>query len=425
MNDGRTVWTAGVLDVGAILGVVTALAFLPAGPRVEHVVQSLQGPEKITVRSDVLGEDRMVLVWKPEGYARSSLRYPVLYVLDAEYFFQQAVSAVQFLSELGYEGGQHPIPEMLVVGVVNVDRERDFTPNHAPEQARGRLSFPTSGGAGPFREFLARELVPAVDSRYRTQPHRTLSGWSLGGLFTVCTYLEAPALFSRYLAISPSLWWDDSLVVRQTRRRLDSGDALSPKRLVVTLGALEGGDMGGSVRQNFVPLLTTRHRPAVDFSFVEIPGENHGHVPYKAYYDGLSAVYSDWLVPPHVLRGGTAAVQRFFEGLSGRWGYRVDVPLSVYRLLSLTLPDVATAQAAARRAVEQYPRSSVAHLSLGRLQQMAGDTAAAVASLGRALRLEMERTVPQSERLRAIRGRLEGLQGHRDRSTREQRDDHE
>ncbi len=411
MTDRRIVGTAGVLGLCALLVAVAALARLPAEPRVDHVAQSLQGPENITVRSDVLGEDRTVLVWRPEGYERSSRRYPVLYVLDAEYFFPQAVSAVQFLSELGYERGQHPIPEMIVVGVVNVDRDRDYTPSHAPVQSQGRLSFPTSGGAAAFEEFLAQELVPLVDSRYRTQPHRILSGWSLAGLFTVYAYLERPQLFSRYLAISPSLWWDDSLLVRQTRRRLDHGEALSPKRLVITLGALEGSDMGGAVRRNFVPLLADLHRPAVDFAFVEIPGENHGHVPYKAYYDGLSALYSDWLVPRDVLQGGLPAVQRFFEDLSSRWGYRVDVPLSVYRLLSRTLPDIAPALEAAQRAVEQYPHSSVAYMSLGRLQQMAGDTAAAVASLTQALRLELATPVPQSERTRAIRGRLQRLEG--------------
>jgi predicted alpha/beta superfamily hydrolase len=410
MSDRRTAMTMLALGLAAELGVVPIRAVAQTNPPTRQTVQSLLGPEKITIHSTVLGEDRTALVGLPDTYESSDRPYPVLYVLDGEYFFQLAVSAVQFLSELGYEGGQHPIPEMIVVGVVNVDRERDYTPTHAPTQSRGRLSFPTSGGAGAFEEFLENELFPAIESRYRTQPHRILSGWSLGGLFTVRTYLESPRLFSRYLAISPSLWWDDSTVVKQTRRRLENGGALSPKRLVITLGALEGGDMDGAVRRNFVPLLAGQRRPSLDFTFVEIPGENHGHVPYKAYFDGLTALYADWLVPRNVLQGGLPAVQEFFDGLSSRWGYRVDIPLSVYRVLSTTLPDIAPALQAARLAVEQYPHSSVAYLSLGRLQQMAGDTAAAVESLQRALQLEMQRPVPQSEWLRAIRSRLQGLQ---------------
>lgn len=397
--------------LGGVVGAFTLLAPSSSHARVEQAVERLPGAEEITFHSDVLGEERTVLVRLPEDYEHSARRYPVLYVLDAEYFFQQATSAVQFLSDLGYDAAQHPIPEMIVVGVVNVDRDRDYAPTHAPEQSNGRLSFPTSGGAARFREFLEEELIPLVDARYRTLPHRVLSGWSLGGLFTVHTYLEQPDLFARYLAISPSLWWEDSVVVKDTRRRLRSGGTLSPKRLVITLGALEGGDMNGAVRRNFAPLLAAQRRPALDFALVEIPGESHRRVPYKAYYEGLTALYTDWIVPADVLRDGLTPVNRFFERLSERWGHPVEIPLAVYRTLSVTLPDIESALEAARLGVTHYPHASVAHLSLGRLQQMNGDTAAAVGSLERALQLELERPVPQSERLRAIRGRLRSLQG--------------
>lgn len=400
---------ASMVGLTGVLGLTSLLALHPGQPNARRQARSVLGIEKLVVHSDVLGEDRTILVRVPEAYGRSSGRYPVLYVLDGEYFTQQAVSAVQFLSELGYERGQHPIPEMIVVGVVNVDRDRDYTPTHAPSQGGGRLSFPTSGGAAAFTRFLERELVPFVDSAYRTTPHRVLSGWSLGGLFTVHTFLTSPKLFSRYLAISPSLWWDDSVDVKDTRRRLRDGDTLSSKRIVITLGALEGGDMDGAVRRDFVPLLAGQRRRSVNYTFVEIPGENHNHVPYKAYLDGLTALYADWMVPSAMLRQGTASVQAFFRDLSIRWGSPVSVPLSVYQTLSVTLPDIESALDAARLAVKEYPTESEAYSSLGRLQQMAGDTTAAVATLQRALQLELATPVPQSERLRAIRGRLRRL----------------
>jgi hypothetical protein len=372
--------------------------------------ERLPGPEKITFRSEVLGEERTILVRLPEGYERSTRQYPVLYVLDGEYFFQQAVSAVQFLSELGYDRSQHPIPELIVVGVVNVDRDRDYTPTHAPEQSQGRLAFPTSGGADEFQAFLEREVFPLVESRYRASADRTLSGWSLGGLFTVYTFLEAPSLFSRYLAISPSLWWDDSVVVKATRERLAGGDSLSSRPLLITLGALEGGDMDGSVRKLFAPLLSNRGSANLHFTFREIPAEGHGYVPYKAYYDGLSAAFADWMVPPEVLQQGLEAVESFFDELAERYGHPVDVPLSVYRLLSVTLPDIEQALQVARIAVREYPYSSAAHVALGRLQQMAGDRDAARESILKALELELERPVPQSENLRAIRARLRSIE---------------
>jgi predicted alpha/beta superfamily hydrolase len=389
----------------------SALLGQPASTlQTEPEQERLLGPEKMIFRSEVLGEERTILVRLPEGYEQSTRKYPVLYVLDGEYFFQQAVSAVQFLSELGYDASQHPIPELIVVGVVNVDRDRDYTPTHAPEQSQGRLSFPTSGAAEDFQVFLEREVFPLVESRYRASPDRTLSGWSLGGLFTVYTFLDHPSLFSRYLAISPSLWWDDSVVVKATRERLASGDSLSPKPLVITLGALEGGDMDGSVRKLFAPLLSNQGPANLDFTFREIPDEVHGYVPYKAYYDGLSAAFADWVVPAEVLQQGLEAVEKFFDELAERYGHTVDVPLSVYRLLSVTLPDIEPALQVAREAVTKYPYSSAAHLALGRLQQMAGDVDAARESLRIALQLEIERPIPQSENLKAIRARLQALE---------------
>lgn len=394
----------------ALLGTLGLLAHRPSALQTHPEQEWLPAPAKITFRSEILGEERTILVRLPEGYEETTRKYPVLYVLDGEYFFQQAVSAVQFLSELGYDRGQHPIPELIVVGVVNVDRDRDYTPTHAPEQSGGRLSFPTSGGAETFQRFLEREVFPLIESKYRAHPDRTLSGWSLGGLFTVHTFLENPSLFSRYLAISPSLWWDDSVLVRETRERLRSGDTLSSIPLVITLGNLEGGDMDGSVRKLFAPLLTNQGPSNLTFTFREIPGEGHSYVAYKAYYDGLSAAFADWVVPTEVIEGGVDAVEEFFEKLADRYGYPVDVPIAVYRMLSFTLPDIGQALEAARLAVREYPNSPAARAALGRLQQMAGDRDAARESLFKALELELERPVPQSENLKAIRARLRGLE---------------
>ena len=218
--------------------------------------QDLTIGERFTVYSKVLDEDRTVLIALPKGYRHSDARYPVLYVLDGEFFFYQAQAAVQFLSECTYIR-THPIPRMLVVGIVNVDRNRDFTPTHAPVQ--GELRYPTSGGAEKFLKFVQSELIPLIDDRYRTQPYRVLSGWSFGGLFTVHTYLNSPESFSAYLAISPSLWWEQDSVLERVKDVVADEDS-DLKPLVVTLGAREGGDMDRSVRRGIVPLFESARK---------------------------------------------------------------------------------------------------------------------------------------------------------------------
>jgi tetratricopeptide (TPR) repeat protein len=168
--------------------------------------------------------------------------------------------------------------------------------------------------------------------------------------------------------------------------------------------------MDGSVRKLFAPLLMNQGPSNLTFTLREIPDEGHGYVPYKAYYDGLPTAFAAWIVPGEVLEGGLAAVDEFFESLADRYGHPVDVPLSVYRLLSVALPDIEQALEAAHLAVREYPHSSVAHVALGRLQQMAGETDAARESLLKALELELDRPVPQSENLKAIRARLQALE---------------
>jgi predicted alpha/beta superfamily hydrolase len=375
--------------------------------------ESVLAGEKITLHSTVLGEERKVVVRLPEGYDTSESRYPVLYLLDGEFFFQQAAATVQFLSEnayVHYAAINQPIPKLIVVGIVNVDRNRDFTPTHAPVQGQSR--FPTSGEADKFLAFLETELIPLIDDRYRTHPYRVLSGWSLGGLFTVTTFLDRPDLFSAYLAISPSLWWDNGVIAQRADSLLGSG-SVTGKPLVVTLGAAEGSGMKGAVYDSFVSLFEQRSSDDYSVTYVEIPDEGHRYVPYKALFDGMRALYSDWVLPGQVLEGGLDAVVGFYAELSERWGYDVEVPESAYHRLVRALNgqgDQAGALEIARLAVERYPQSSWAHYRLGALLQRMGELRSAWESCTKALRLERGYPDPDSERLLAIQLRLQDLE---------------
>ncbi len=384
---------------------------LPAVAQVR--AEQVLAAERITFRSDVLAEERRIFVRLPEGYETSERMYPVLYLMDGEFFFRQGVAAVHFLSEMPYIRQQsriHPLPQMIVVGVVNVDRNRDYTPTHAPQQGQAR--FPTSGGAGEFHRFLEAELFPLIEHRYRTQPYRVLAGWSLGGLFTVHTFLDRPDLFSAYIAMSPSLWWDNQLVVQRADSLRRAG-AVTDRPLVVTLGALEGTGMSGPVRDSFVAMFEGDSSDETAVTYVEIFGEIHIYVYHKALLEGLRALYSEWVMPDAVLGGRWEAVEGFYEDLSARWGYPVDIPEAAYFRLTSALArggDEDGALEIARFAVERYPRSSLAHYRLGSVLYRRGDLESARESYLRALELETGYEEPDSERLVAIQSRLRELE---------------
>jgi uncharacterized protein len=186
-----------------------ALAIL--GPAtVPAMADTVAAGERLTLQSKVLGEERTVSVTLPASYARSTQRYPVLYLTDAQWQFDQTRSTANFLSRNGL------IPEMIIVGVANTDRTRDLYATRADFKQNGRtIPFPTSGNADQFLEFFEKELIPWVESRYRTMPLRIVAGHSAGGNFAMHTMRMRPELFQAVIAASPWLSWT---IARSLRR---------------------------------------------------------------------------------------------------------------------------------------------------------------------------------------------------------------
>jgi predicted alpha/beta superfamily hydrolase len=138
-----------ILSVNLCLAQVQDFTFSEEGP--------ISVGTTLSFRSEILSEERKILVSLPDDYLSSAKRYPVIYLLDAQYLFQfqyayGEISALEFLEE---------IPEVILVGVHSEDRLRDMT-----------SASPTNeGNASHFIVFLRNELHPFIDRQYRTQPY--------------------------------------------------------------------------------------------------------------------------------------------------------------------------------------------------------------------------------------------------------------
>lgn len=228
-----------------------------------------------TFRSQVLGQERTLNVYLPEGYADSTLRYPVIYVLDGSWNedFPHIAGLAQFMNMYDL------LPRSIVVGIANVDRYHDFTFPSRNDSDRVRL--PTSGGSAAFIDFLQREVQPFVEQHYRTAGPRTFIGQSLGGLLGVEVLFRRPDLFDRYILVSPSLWWDnDSLA--------DAADAWAarhatlPKQVFVALGT-EGDDMQRGTDKLVGAFRAHTHAPFT-WWYVPFPEESHATLLHRAVY---------------------------------------------------------------------------------------------------------------------------------------------
>lgn len=236
-------------------------------------------PDVIT--SKKLNAVRPVYVVTPEDYGRSRDRYPVLVLLDASdgTQFQLAIANVAFLANRG------AIPPMIVVGIPNgSDRTHDLTPLAT---GQGAKDFPTAGGATAFESFVVDEVLPMVRSKYRTLPSIVFAGHSLGGLVAVDIAANRPGTFVGVIAMSPSLWWNDSSAA------LSYADAIArtnaAQRLFVTSGGLEPEI--DRTTHRFVARLDSLAPTRTVVRYRHYPDDTHGLTPAPSLADGLRFIY--------------------------------------------------------------------------------------------------------------------------------------
>jgi uncharacterized protein len=185
--------------------------------------------ERYVVPSSVYGDEREINVWTPPGYAEGDQRYTVVYVLDGG--LDQDFPHIAGLGQLGALSWTYQ--QLIIVGVRTNQRRHELTP---PITREPRLAqeLPEAGGAPEFRRYLERDVIPFIESNYRTGERRALMGESLAGLFVVDTFLTQLALFHDYIAVSPSLWWDNKALALEASQRLASRRA-SDTRLYLTI----------------------------------------------------------------------------------------------------------------------------------------------------------------------------------------------
>jgi len=180
----------------------------------QDIVKPFAIGETRILKSEILNENRILNIYLPEGFENTK-SYPVIYLLDgsANEDFLHIVGLVQFYKM------QFNMPDFLVVGIANVDRKRDFTFHTDLEDLK--KDYPTTGHSAKFIEFIEKELQPFVNKTYKTTETKYIIGQSLGGLLATEILLKKPSLFTHYLIVSPSLWWDDESLLKGAKSLLD------------------------------------------------------------------------------------------------------------------------------------------------------------------------------------------------------------
>jgi predicted alpha/beta superfamily hydrolase len=236
--------------------------------------------ETFTLASKVMGETRRLNVYLPPVYRDSaSIRLPVLYMPDgglAEDFLHVA-GLVQVL--VG-NGGMRPF---ILVGIENTQRRRDLT--GPTTNADDKKIAPRVGGSATFRQFIRRELMPAVRQRYRTTAETALIGESLAGLFTVETLLLEPDLFDTYLAFDASLWWNNGELARQATKAFPAYHG--PAKTLYLATSIHGDT---AATRKLAAALRGPAQRSITAYYEPMPAETHATIYHPAALRGMRLV---------------------------------------------------------------------------------------------------------------------------------------
>lgn len=279
------------------------------------------------------------------------------------------------------------IPPMIIVGILNTNRTRDYTPTHVPTDPSG-FDLSQSGGGDAFLDFIEKELIPYIDKNYRTTPYRTFVGHSLGGLLTGYTLAKRPHLFKNFLSLDPTSDWDNGLMLRALKEAGTNG-RLSGKGYF--LGVANPAPMGEEKMDSLLEVFRfhnqqlskyLNNRTELNFLFKNYPNASHGEMVVPGIYDGLKFLFSWYgelnfeiiIAADPILNKDvsnqelSARIKEIHEKLSSHFGYEVKPNEDLINSLgywSMQAGDMDKSKLFFEMNVTNYPESANVYDSMG------------------------------------------------------------
>lgn len=337
--------------------------------------------QKISIHSDILNETRDVWIYLPPNYSDKYFQaqhYTVLYVLDGDAHFHSLSGLIQILGSGVNQ--TFAIPEMIIVSIPNTNRIRDLLPTHSTTGNDGKDYdfFQPSGGTDNFLKFITDELAPKIESTFRTFPYRILIGQSFGGLTVLHALCTIPQAFNAYVALDPSLWWDNQSLLNQRRDYFNTAD-LAGRTLylaqAVSLRSWDTNNLHFEGIKEFATILETRNKSGLRWRYKYYPDDDHSSVAFIGEYDALRFIFEKYRADYSVISTADQLKSQY-QQLSNDLGITFFPPERVTQAFGSTyvyLEKYDTAQAFLQMNIDHYPSSSSAYANMGQYWKSRGD----------------------------------------------------
>lgn len=297
-----------------------------------HSQEPITVGNKFRIDSGLLNEEREIWIGLPTNYD-STLSYPTLYVLDAEWQFDITLSVTKDLASNG------KIPEHIVVGIPKIDglhrfKDLTFTDTKVGDDGRpdptiaALFNSEKTGGGNLFLSHLKDEVHPFIEKRFNLNGFDIFIGHSLSGYFGAYI-LTVETHFDAYQLYDPSFWYNNGDVIYHFNSTVDTGFQTN-----VFISTAQGG------KERFLfheymhdSLNNTLIEKGINSKRKVYPNETHGSIRLPSLIDGLTNLYSGYdigyILPTDTISAEQA--EKHFQSFSKKVNYAFTCPVDVYR----------------------------------------------------------------------------------------------
>ena len=266
------------------------------------------------VHSKILNEERILLINLPNGYDEAANSHPVMYILyggNPQGYFSEAVHIVERLNEASR------IPDMIIIGVKNVDRYRDCLPINRNGE---------SGGADKFLKFFAEELIPFIDKSYRTKNFRILLGPQAGAAFGVYALMENPLLFKLNIVMNPFWIRANREYMLGKAKGFFSQEGSLHNFLFMTSNTSDDNDVTMDYLQKFKTVVEEGKKSDFTLIINQLERRESGIISSPGLKKGLETFFAEYKFPDEIQIDGLEDLKKYYQSLSQKYGYEVDIP---------------------------------------------------------------------------------------------------
>ncbi len=293
-----------------VFALVFVIAQLLAPAASADTYNSAARTSEKTIRSQSLDEKRVIYVRTPPRYDPKK-SYPVVYVLDGEWNFEYVASYLDYMMD------NEVYPDVIVTGVKNVNRNRDYTPAADPY-------FDDTGGAEKFFDFVERDWIAYMSAKYPASGERVLVGHSFGGVFTLHALFSGRDLFDAYMAFGSSVWLGDNALIKEADVYF-ARDEVEPAFVYMAAGEGDGGPTTPS-GEALAARFDAAAPAAIEWTFDITAKADHFKNFTTGLNDGFMALFPAWGFDDELAArardGGANGVNRWFAEKRAQLGYR-------------------------------------------------------------------------------------------------------